>query len=105
LAVGNPEQITQISDIDQQQYLRDPQTLNSYAYARNNPIRFSDPSGKYLEISTSGTYMGWSGSIGFRVSTQGLNGFVAGGAGAGLAGYPLSASYTPGDVPLQLNQR
>ena len=99
LAVGNPEQIKQISDIDQQQYLRDPQTLNSYAYARNNPIRFSDPSGKYLEISTSGTYMGWSGSIGFRVSTQGLNGFVAGGAGAGLAGYPLSASYTPGDVP------
>jgi hypothetical protein len=30
--------------------LSDPQQLNAYAYARNNPITMSDPSGKYAEL-------------------------------------------------------
>ncbi|OGZ73493.1 MAG: hypothetical protein A2908_02185 [Candidatus Staskawiczbacteria bacterium RIFCSPLOWO2_01_FULL_38_12b] len=32
-----------------QQNLQDPQSLNSYSYANNNPIRLSDPTGKFGE--------------------------------------------------------
>jgi len=31
-------------------FLTDPQSFNSYAYARNNPIIYSDPSGNYVGI-------------------------------------------------------
>jgi RHS repeat-associated protein len=32
-----------------QDYLNDPQQMNSYAYARNNPIVYKDPNGKWIE--------------------------------------------------------
>ena len=32
--------------------LEDPQQLNFYSYARNNPITASDPTGKYTEVSS-----------------------------------------------------
>ena len=50
LAVGNPDQVKQLSQQDQQQVLRDPQLLNSYGYASDNPITRSDPSGKFLPL-------------------------------------------------------
>lgn len=31
--------------------LRDPQQFNRYAYARNNPLRFLDPTGERLQLS------------------------------------------------------
>ncbi len=30
---------------------RDPQTLNRYAYTRNNPLRYIDPTGKYFVVA------------------------------------------------------
>jgi RHS repeat-associated protein len=33
-----------------EQLLSDPQQLNFYSYARNNPIVYSDPNGKYAEL-------------------------------------------------------
>ena len=35
------------------QKLIDPQQWNMYSYARNNPLRFLDPTGKYLCNGTS----------------------------------------------------
>jgi hypothetical protein len=32
-------------------YFTDPQALNQYAYARNNPLKFIDPTGKYFVVS------------------------------------------------------
>ena len=38
-----------------QQVLTDPQSLNSYSYANDNPIINKDPTGKYFEVSAGGT--------------------------------------------------
>jgi RHS repeat-associated protein len=45
LALGNPDQIKQFSQQDQQTFLSSPQQLNSYSYAEDNPITHKDPSG------------------------------------------------------------
>jgi len=59
LAVGNEQEIKQITGQTQQALLANPQALNYYAYAGNNPITKSDPTGKCawdacaVEIATS----------------------------------------------------
>jgi RHS repeat-associated protein len=45
LALGNPNQLQQISQQDQQLFLSDPQQINAYSYGRSNPITVKDPSG------------------------------------------------------------
>ncbi|MCX6735652.1 MAG: hypothetical protein NTZ13_01055 [Candidatus Parcubacteria bacterium] len=98
LSIGDEQMTKQNTGKSLKEYLMDPQALNSYSYAGNNPIIMSDPTGKYLELSAGGTAMGWSGAVGFRASTKGLNFFIAGGGGVGLEGSPFTVSYTPGDV-------
>ncbi len=46
LAIGDKNQVKRITGQSQQAILTDPQNLNSYSYARNNPLKFSDPGGK-----------------------------------------------------------
>jgi RHS repeat-associated protein len=46
LALGNPNQLKQVSQQDQQQFLSDPQQLNSYSYGDDNPITRKDPDGR-----------------------------------------------------------
>ena len=46
LAIGNPQKIKQMTGQDIRQYLADPQQLNSYSYAQDNPIRYKDPKGE-----------------------------------------------------------
>ena len=66
------------------QVLTDPQSLNSYSYANDNPVTKSDPTGRtYLELSAAGTFEGWSGSVGVRADLYGINVFAAGGFGVG----------------------
>jgi hypothetical protein len=60
LAVGNPNQVKQITGQDQSAFLADPQQSNSYGYARDNPITRSDPAGN----SSNDPFMGaftWGG--------------------------------------------
>src|SRR5262249_23300007 len=45
LAIGAPAKLRALSQDDQQQFLSDPQQLNSYNYARGNPIMYSDKTG------------------------------------------------------------
>ncbi len=47
LAVGNPNQLKQLTQQEQQQFLADPQQMNSYSYGSDNPIKNKDPNGLY----------------------------------------------------------
>ncbi len=47
LAIGNNGEIKQLTGQDLQQFLSDPQNLNSYTYARNNPMLYMDPNGQF----------------------------------------------------------
>jgi len=42
------------------QNLSDPQSLNAYSYANNNPITLSDPSGKWAETAFDVSMLGYS---------------------------------------------
>ncbi|MEN6537886.1 MAG: SpvB/TcaC N-terminal domain-containing protein [Bryobacteraceae bacterium] len=48
LAIGNSYQIRVLTQKRQTDILQDPQALNSYGYARSNPLRYSDPDGKWF---------------------------------------------------------
>jgi RHS repeat-associated protein len=49
-AIGDNNQVNQLAQRDQQAILNDPQQLNSYEYARENPVTLSDPNGRILPI-------------------------------------------------------
>jgi RHS repeat-associated protein len=70
-------------DIIQDQY--DPQSLNRYAYCRNNPIRYTDPSGHFWELAAKIAYSLVTRS--FNVGTRfgdGSGGSVTRSVGTGL---------------------
>jgi RHS repeat-associated protein len=45
LAIGSAARIKNLTGQELQTYLRDPQSLNSYSYAKGNPITLKDPQG------------------------------------------------------------
>ena len=49
-AIGDEKQVKALTGKTQQEILADPQLLNSYSYARNNPIINSDPTGNGPEL-------------------------------------------------------
>jgi RHS repeat-associated protein len=50
LALGDEQQIKQITGQPQNVLLSDPQQLNLYSYARNNPLIYTDSGGKKAEL-------------------------------------------------------
>lgn len=85
LEIGNPNEIRQLTQQKQAQLLMDPQVLNSYSYARGNPLRFKDPEGRwYVQIGTDLAWGPFSGGYGVRFNNQGVVGFYSAGAGVGL---------------------
>jgi RHS repeat-associated protein len=51
LAIGNPSQIAQLSQQQQNSLLADPQQLNAYAYGRDNPVANKDTNGKNVILA------------------------------------------------------
>jgi RHS repeat-associated protein len=85
LAVGDSREVREITQKTLRAILADPQNLNSYSYAGNNPILFKDSTGKwYVDIGASFTAGPFTGGGGIRISNQGLVGYYSGGGGFGL---------------------
>jgi RHS repeat-associated protein len=99
LAVGNPQSLRQITKLDLQEYLANPQHMNSYSYAFNNPLAYTDEGGKFA-IRTLGVALLQSGkaalSIGMTYGQASLAGAavavgqpqIAGFLAAGALGQP-----------------
>jgi len=49
LSIGNQAEVERRTGQSYGTLLADPQSLNSYSYARNNPLKYSDASGEYWE--------------------------------------------------------
>ena len=57
LALGDKNQVKQLTPQNQQDALINPQQMNIYAYSRDNPISQKDPDGRFsIGVSVSGNY-------------------------------------------------
>ena len=86
LALGDPQQSNNISQRQLAELLADPQSWNSYGYARGNPILLKDSTGRWWELSGSAVIPGRAFTGGIRFDRNGIDVFGGGGIGFGLAG-------------------
>lgn len=77
--------------------LTDPQNLNGYSYAKNNPIIYSDPSGLwYIDVGLSSGIIGPLGiGAGAQINDQGLTPYTA--AGVITPGKGITVTYSSAD--------
>jgi RHS repeat-associated protein len=95
-AIGNEAEIQEKTGFNMQALLSDPQQLNSYSYARSNPIMYSDPTGN----------LSWDALLNSPVnSIQHVMGWEVASLGVNVINRPFtadllrhSASLNPGDV-------
>ncbi len=96
-AVGDPKEIKRLTGMDQQEFLKDPQRMNSYGYGRGNPITNGDPQGLWYKEFITGqqSWSSFQGELGeatqYAYQNDGVFGFAldhpyATGAAVGLAG-------------------
>lgn len=105
LSLGNEKELARNSPLSQELFLRDPQRMNSYSYAGNNPITNKDPEGKdYLDFGVSATVMPYSGNASLKYDFQ--NGRLDFSYGLGLgtgASVDGSVLYSKDDLPDSTN--
>jgi RHS repeat-associated protein len=103
LAFGDTKKTEDITKMRLEDILRDPQSLNSYAYARNNPMVKSDPTGEW-EVHISPIIPGINVGLGGEVGNSWSLGFASDGTfglstslhGGGLAGVDASINWSVG---------
>jgi RHS repeat-associated protein len=97
LQLGVPDRIRGFTKLTQQHFLQNPQAINSYGYANDNPIRNSDPAGLAVwEGSLSGGWWLGGGTINLDVDTTRYGAQLSLGPAIGPnVGARLSGSYDP----------
>lgn len=101
LSLGDWKEIQEDASVPLNEWIRNPQRLNTYAYAGNNPIKNIDKDGKdYYEVGGDGTLFGYSVTFSVKYDhKQGrLDGAVGGGYAAG-ASATLTFSHSQNDLP------
>jgi RHS repeat-associated protein len=84
LSLGNPNQVQQLSEHNQQTLLENPQKLNSYSYSQDNPINSKDPSGlSYIQLAYMNAQGSVFGTTGIRIDQYGIVYFAGAGTGVG----------------------
>ncbi|WP_028315024.1 RHS repeat-associated core domain-containing protein [Desulfatibacillum aliphaticivorans] len=73
--------------------LYDPQQLNPYAYCRNNPLRYTDPSGHFgfAGAGIGAAVGGFCGALSGIANGKSLSSKIAGGIVGGLVGFGVGA--------------
>ncbi len=97
LAIGNPDLIKKYTGREFQNYLSDPQQLNSYSYGRGNPISNKDPSGNgvFQGSASVGWWLG-GGVVNVNIGNNPVGGQIEIGPSLGPSiGGMLSGSYDP----------
>lgn len=59
LNIGNSQGFKESYGIETEKYLSDPQLLNSYSYARNNPLNLTDKSGEIIDTLLDIGFIGY----------------------------------------------
>jgi RHS repeat-associated protein len=97
LQLGVPDQVKGLAKRTQPDFLRNPQAINPYGYANDNPMRNSDPSGLGVwEGSLSGGWWLGGGTINLDVDTTQYGAQLSLGPAIGPNfGARLSGSYDP----------
>ncbi|WP_179293933.1 LamG-like jellyroll fold domain-containing protein [Candidatus Methanoperedens nitratireducens] len=108
LAVGDSVKLKELTKLESQQLLSDPQLLNSYAYGRNNPLAFRDPDGNFIQIAAAAAFMAFvtyapqiTSFLQSLTTPIGQVGLIQAGQDAQKGNYGMAAigAITSGEVP------
>jgi RHS repeat-associated protein len=91
---------TQVYGKGQDELLRDPQSLNSYGYVRNNPLRYTDPTGAsyYNQITGISPFATGPNPTPSFPGFGGYNGATAFALYSASGGRPLGIGNAPGST-------
>lgn len=101
LNIGSWKEFEEDASVPLYEWIRDPQRLNTYSYAGNNPIKNIDKDGKdYYSFSADLSVQPYSVSASLKFDPQKLRlDASVGGGPAGGSSAVLSATYNPNDLP------
>jgi RHS repeat-associated protein len=91
LSVGSPD-LKQKTGLELQKYLENPQTHNSYSYTANNPLKYVDKEGEWLDTVVDIVALAYSG---YRLGQAIVNGGDVRGEAGNLA-LDVGGAFIPG---------
>jgi RHS repeat-associated protein len=97
LAVGDPNKLKQVTKMDQQTFLADPQLMNSTSYGRDNPVTNKDPDGNFVNVLAGaiiGDFVGIGSQLYSDVSvgqTSSVSQYIAAGLGGAASGAAVAS--------------